>query len=69
MITDSSKDYFTGKIFMIFEGSIPTYEEVNEYCHTNYGFRPNFDYNIEPESYFKGYPIPGTVTVETRIEK
>ena len=67
MITDSSKDYFTGKIFMIFEGSIPTYEEVNQYCLTNYGFRPNFDYEIEPENDFMGYINPGTVIVEQGV--
>ena len=51
---------------MTFTGEIPSYEEVNEYCHTNYGFRPNFDYEVEPENDFMGYINPGTVTVQTR---
>ena len=51
---------------MTFTGEIPSYEEVNEYCHTNYGFRPNFEYEVEPENDFMGYTNPGTVTVQTR---
>ena len=66
MITESSKDYLTGRILITFTGEIPSYEEVNEYCHTNYGFRPNFEYEIEPENDFMGYINPGTVTVQTR---
>lgn len=66
MITDSSQDYFAGTITMIFEGEIPTYEEVNEYCYTNHRFRPNFNYTIEPPSEYKGYTNPGTVVVSTR---
>ena len=66
MITDSSKDYLTGRILINFTGDIPSYEDVNEYCHNNYGFRPNFDYTVDPENDFMGYTNPGTVTVETR---
>jgi hypothetical protein len=66
VITDSSKDYFTGKILMIYDGDIPSYEEVNQYCFDNYGFRPNFDYTVEPPNEYRGYINHGTVIVSKK---
>ncbi len=66
MITDSSKDYTTGQVLMTFEGEIPTYEEVNQYCFDNYGFRPNFDYSVEPQTVYKGFTNSGTVVAHAK---
>ena len=48
MITDSSKDYLSGKVFIIFDGEEPTTEVVISYCEKNYGFTPKSIF-IEPE--------------------
>jgi len=61
MITESSKDYVTGNVLMLWDGEVPTYEEVNQYCFDNYGFRPNFNYEVDAPNDFMGYINPGTV--------
>jgi hypothetical protein len=64
MIIESSKDYAAGRILILFKGEVPTQEEINEYCHLNYGFRPGIGYTIEPENDFRGFINPGTVIVD-----
>ena len=67
MIYESSKDYGTGVITMIFEGKVPDYAEVNEYCYVNYGFYPTFYYKIESVWEVTDYAIhAGVITVPDR---
>jgi hypothetical protein len=60
MIVDSSKDYFTGTVVLMFEGEQPSLSEINEYCRANYGFVP-VSVDIDLPNDFLGYTNPGRV--------
>lgn len=61
MIYDSSKDYLTGRVLLIFCGNVPSTEEINQYCETNYGFTPARMFIDEPDEGYGGHPNPGLV--------
>jgi len=61
MIYESSKDYLTGRVLLIFDGNAPTAEEVHQYCSKNYGFVPSqIDVELPDEGY-GGHPNPGRI--------
>ena len=61
MITESSMDYGTGIVTMLFEGERPSYDAVREYCDKNYGFKP-FGFTSTMPNEYKGLLNPGTIT-------
>lgn len=61
MIYDSSKDYLTGRVLLIFDGSEPSREEIDEYCQRNYGFTPHTVDINQPDTGYGGHPNPGRV--------
>ena len=61
MITDSSKDYGTGKVLITFDGDPPSVSEISEYCQRNYGFAPRSLLIFESDMGYGGYQNPGTV--------
>ena len=61
MIYESSKDYGTGIILLLFEGEEPTLKEIDAYTQQNYGMTGWA--SIELPSEFKGMKNPGTITV------
>jgi len=66
MIYDSSKDYITEKVLLIYDGVAPTDAEICNYCETNYGFKPQ-SIVVEPENPGPfGYTNPGTVYCHPR---
>jgi len=61
MIYESTKDYLTGKVLLIYDGEEPTLEEIHDYCQRNYGFTPDsIDIN-QPDEGYGGHPNPGRV--------
>ena len=66
MIYDSSKDYMTEKVLLIYDGTAPTDDEIISYCVKNYGFTP-LSIVVEPENPGPfGYTNPGTVFCHPR---
>ena len=62
MILESSKDYGTGTITIIFGNPIPIRSEVNAYTQENYGMTGAFE--IHPPSNFRGMENPGVIKVQ-----
>ena len=60
MILESSKDYGTGVVTMLFDGERPSYDEVRAYCYEHYGFKP-FGYTTTMPSEYRGLLNPGTI--------
>ena len=65
MITESSMDYGTGIVTMLFEGDRPSYDVVREYCDKNYGFKP-FGFTVEMPSEHRGLFNPGVVITSSK---
>ena len=60
MITESSRNYLSGIVFLMFETSEPSPAEITEYCEAHYGFVPaRTDLDMPTE--FHGYTNPGWV--------
>ncbi len=64
MIYDSSRDYGTGSILILFDGADPTEHEIRDYVRRNYSSNC-FEIEIESESSHNGYRNPGTIRVMT----
>jgi hypothetical protein len=60
-IYESSKDYGTGSVLMLWDGDRPSNEEFIEYALENYGVTGSL--KIEDPETFKGYQSAGTATV------
>lgn len=60
MITESTRDYLSGIVFLMFESSVPSSDEINDYCKTNYGFVPARS-ELDMPAEFRGYTNPGWV--------
>ena len=65
MILESSMDYGTGIVTMLFEGERPSYDAVREYCDKNYGFKP-FGFTVTMPGEYKGLMNPGVVTTSRK---
>ena len=65
-IYDSSKDYGTNEVTIIFDGDIPSKEEIIQYCKKNYGFIPS-SIDIDPPNNFRGMINPGTIKVKQGV--
>lgn len=63
MIYDSSKNYYTGVITMIFDGDPPSMTEVDEYLIDNYGIGVTGTVDVELPYLFRGLFNPGSITV------
>lgn len=62
MIYESSKDYGTGIITLIFDDYIPTRTEINAYTTENFGITGKFE--ITPPSTFRRMENPGAIIVQ-----
>lgn len=60
-IYESSKDYATGEVLMLWDGDRPSNEEFIEYAKENHGVAGKLV--IEDPTTFKGFQNPGTATV------
>lgn len=66
MITESTMDYGTGIVTILFDGDRPSYDAVREYCNKNYGFKP-FGFTVAMPSEYKGMVNPGVVTTSAKL--
>ena len=41
MIYESTKDYSSGRVILVYDGADPSIEEIHSYCQRNYGFIPS----------------------------
>lgn len=64
MIYESSKDYGTGTILLLFDGDSPSQTEIDEYLTRNYGIGVTGAVDVEPPSVFRGFKNLGTVTIK-----
>lgn len=62
MIYESSKDYGTGIVTILFDNEIPTRTEINAHTRRHYGMTGKFE--IVPPSNFRGTENPGVITVQ-----
>ena len=62
MITDSSKDYSTGVVTILWDNDRPTDEEFLSYVFGYYGDTGTLEITGVP-NIFKGFYNPGTATV------
>ena len=60
MIYDSSKDYMTGTVTLVFDGVEPTVDQIYDYCRNNYGSQEG-SFVVEPATAHGGYLNPGIV--------
>lgn len=67
MIFESQKDYVGGFILMLFDGEMPSDNEIREYVKKHYGDDIDEIEAIDPVSQFYGLKNAGTVHV--RIKK
>lgn len=63
MILDSSKDYFTGVVYISFDDSEPKFDELVSYCLNNYNFKPLSIATCDLPNYHKGFFNPGLITL------
>lgn len=62
MIYESSKDYATGRVLILWGEEPPTVKEIESYVKTNYGIVAG-EIHIDKPSMFRGMMNPGTITV------
>jgi hypothetical protein len=62
MIYESSKDYGTGEVTLLFDNRTPSYTEISEHVEENYSMT-SFSYMIEEPTEYNGLVNPGIVRV------
>jgi len=60
-IYESSKDYGTGQVLILWDGDKPSNEEFMKYARTEYGVTGALE--VEEPTSFRGMTNPGTATV------
>ena len=65
MILESTMDYGTGIVTILFDGDRPGYDAVREYCDKNYGFKP-VGFSVTMPSEYRGLVNPGVVTTSRK---
>lgn len=66
MIYESSKDYGTGRVLILYSEEPPTVNEIQDYVKINYGITDG-NIDIEKPSMFRGMMNLGTVTVTPNV--
>ena len=63
MMYESSKDYISGSITILFDGETPTESEILDFVKDNYAFTGTPQIEIEPENEFRGLTNPAVIKV------
>ena len=61
MIIESTMDYGTGVVTIVYDNCEPTAHAVNSHCEHNYGFVPT-EYTVDAPNDYKGLLNPGIIT-------